>query len=413
MTAAAGRKPLEGIRVLEIGSVVLAPYAAQLLADMGASVIKIEPLNGDNTRRSGTVNHLDGGALFLNCNRGKQSIAVDLKRPESGAIIEALVRRSDVLIHNLRPDAAQRLGLDYATVQAVHPPIVYCGAYGFGANGPMAELAAYDDIIQAACGIAALNGAAQGEPGYAATLVADKTTALFVALGVTSALLRRATTGVGEQLEVAMFETMVHVTSVEHLDGLTFADAPGPAGYKRILNNWRRPHRTLDGSMAVLPYSRQNWIDFFAAAGRAEIMHEARFSDDNERPRHLPEMYRILSEVLPARTNAQWAAVCVEYDIPHSPVNSMADLVADPHLAQVGFWHHQQHPVEGCLRVPSFPVRYGGPGGDAQPAGRAPLLGEHTSSILASIGMARPDIDRLTHAGVVGIHRTKVQERAP
>lgn len=395
-------KPLQGIRVLEIGSVVLAPYAAQILADMGASVIKIEPPAGDNTRQLGYLRHPGAGTLFLNCNRGKRSIVLDLKHRGSAQVLERLVGHADVLIHNLRPDAAARVGLDYARVAAINQRIVYCGTYGFGAAGRLAPLAAYDDVIQAACGLAALQADTGGEPGYAPTVVADKTTALFVALGVMGALMRRGVDGAGEQIEVAMYETMVHFMSIEHLGGLSYADAPGPPGYQRILNDYRRPYRTRDGYMAVLPYNSRNWMDFFAAAGRPEVMQQPRFQNEAQRAQHIAELYRIVGEVLPEKTTAQWTAICQAHDIAHSPVNSLSDLVHEPHLQDVGFWHLMIHPTEGALRVPSFPVRLGGPGGDASPAGPAPGLGEHTEAILLELGFSRAEVARLAQDG--GVH---------
>jgi crotonobetainyl-CoA:carnitine CoA-transferase CaiB-like acyl-CoA transferase len=393
-------KPLENILVVEMGSVVLAPYATQVLADMGAEVIKVEPLTGDNTRKLGTTKNKGMGALFLNCNRGKKSLALDLKHPQG---IEALLRllgKADVLVHNMRGSAAQRLGISYEQLTKANPALVYCSAYGYGATGRYAARPAYDDVIQAGCGMAALRGRIDGKPSYAPTIVADKTTALYCVIGIMGALMRRAVTGKGEQMEVAMFETMVHYMSIEHLDGFSFEPPAGPGGYARLLNDFRRPHKTKDGFMAVLPYTPAQWQAFFDGAGRPDVLLDARFRDDAGRTKNIDAIYQVVSTLLPERTNAEWAALCTQADIPHSPVNDIGDLVADPHLADTGFWHHVKHPSEGAMLTPSFPVRYGGPQGDATPAGPAPLLGQHTLEVLQTAGYSCEQADALVASGV-------------
>lgn len=393
-------KPLENTLVVEMGSVVLAPYAAQVLADMGAEVIKVEPLAGDNTRRLGITKNKGMGALFLNCNRGKKSLALDLKHPDGIAALRRVLGKADVLIHNMRDSAAQRLGIGYGQLAEANPALVYCSAYGYGATGRYAARPAYDDVIQAGCGMAALRGRIDGKPSYAPTIVADKTTALFSVIGIMGALMRRAVTGKGEQMEIAMFETMVHYMSIEHLGGFSFEPPAGPGGYARLLNDFRRPHKTKDGFMAVLPYTAAQWKAFFDGAGRPEVLQDPRFCDDAGRTENIDAIYEVVSTILPARTNAEWAALCTQADIPHSPVNDIGDLVADPHLADTGFWHHVNHPTEGAMLTPSFPVRYGGPQGDATPAGPAPLLGQHTLEVLQSAGYTREQADALVASGV-------------
>lgn len=395
-------KPLADVRVIEMGSVVLAPYAGQLLADLGATIVKVEPLSGDTTRNLGHAEHPGMAALFLNCNRGKQSIALDVAKAEGLAVLKRLVAGADVFLHNMRFDSAERLGIDYAKLVEVNPTLVYCATYGYGAAGRGARRPAYDDIIQAGCGVAALNGAIDGVPGYAPTIMADKTTALFVVIGIMGALMQRAATGEGRQIEVPMLETMTHFLSIEHLNGLTWDVPVAPSGYARLLDANRRPHRTKDGYLAVLPHSERQWRMFFALVGRGDVLADPRFADTASRARNIEALYRVVSETLPSRTSAEWTELFTNNDIPCGPVNSLEDLVADGHLRDVGFWHRMEHPTEGTLRVPSFPVRDGGPHGDATPAGAAPALGQHTESLLRDAGYGQDAVDALIASGVAG-----------
>lgn len=394
-------KPLAGIRVIEVGGVVLAPYAGQLLADMGASVVKIEPIKGDSTRSLGHAEHVDMASLFLNCNRGKQSIALDLRQPEALLVLEKLTAGADVFLHNMRFDSAERLGIGYAQLRKTNLSLVYCATYGYGAAGRGARRPAYDDIIQAGCGIAALKGAVDGTPGYAPTIIADKTTALFVVVGIMGALMERGRTGEGCEMEVPMLETMTHFVSIEHLNGLTWQVQKAPSGYTRLLNSYRRPHRTKDGYLAVMPHSESQWQKFFTVVGRKDVLTDPRFADAASRSRNIEAMYVVVSETLPTRTTADWTELFIRNDVPYGPVNTLEDLVADEHLADVGFWHLAHHPTEGALRVPSFPVRYGGPHGDATPAGPAPSLGEHSEQLLREAGYEASGIAALEKLGAV------------
>lgn len=394
-------KPLAGLHVVEMGSVVLAPYAAQVLADLGANIIKIEPIGGDATRKAGTLGPGGTGSLFLNCNRGKRSLAVDLKHPEGRGLVRELLARADVLLHNMRSDAIARLGFDFASVHALNPRLVYCSAYGYGGAGRYSDRPAYDDIIQAASGVAAIKGRIDGKPAYAPTILADKTTALFAVIGIQAALARRAHTGIGEELEVAMFETMVNFVSVEHLDGFTFDPPRGTSGYDRLMTDFRRPHRTRDGYLAVLPYNAQQWESFFTAAGRAELVQDPRFADDASRSRNIGLLYEQVATILVERTCAEWEAMLLAFDIPHARVNDIDDLVNDAHLRDVGFWHRYTHQSEEQLRVPAFPVKIGGPKGSATPALSVPQAGEHTGEILDELGYSPLAIEDLVNRAVV------------
>ncbi len=394
-------KPLAGVRVVEVGSVVLAPYAGSLLADMGADVIKIEAPGGDSTRNLGHAEHPGMGSVFLACNRGKKSVVLDLRQPEALAVLKKLVAESDVFLHNMRADSAERLGIGYQALKAINSKLVYCASYGYGAAGRGARRPAYDDIIQAGCGVAALTGAITGTPAYAPTIIADKTTALFIVVGIMGALMERGRTGEGRELEVPMLETMTHFLSVEHLNGLTWQHAPAPSGYRRLMNAYRRPHRTKDGYLAVMPHSESQWRKFFNAVGRPDVLTDPRFATAADRSRNIEAMYVIVSEELPKRTSAEWSDIFTRHDVPFGPVNTLDDLVVDEHLADVGFWHEVDHPSEGKLRVPSFPVRDGGPYGDATPALIAPLLGEHTREVLRSLHYGEAEIAAMERSAAV------------
>jgi len=394
-------KALDGMRVVEVCSVVLGPYAASLLAEFGADVVKIEPPAGDSTRTMGVSRHSGMGSFFLGVNRGKRSIGLDMASDEGKAVLRDLVRDADVFLHNTRFDSAQRLGIDYATLSALNPRLVYCATYGYGARGRNAKRAAYDDVIQAGSGLVALKGRIDGTPTYTPTILADKTTAQFVAMGIMAALMERNATGKGKQLEVAMNETMTYFVALEHLAGRTFDPPLGDAGYARLLTRYRRPHRTQDGYLSVMPHNDKQWKKFFTIVGRPDIITDPRFAEREVRARNTDALYEEVSRILPTRPTAEWEKLFNEHDVPYGPVLSLEDLLDDGHMADVGFWHRVQHPTEGALVVPAFPVRDGGPDGDATPTSIAPTLGQHSEEILRELGYPAGKIDKLLHDGVV------------
>jgi crotonobetainyl-CoA:carnitine CoA-transferase CaiB-like acyl-CoA transferase len=396
-------KSLLGVTVVEMGSVVLAPYAAQILADMGASVIKIEPLEGDSTRHLGHAQNSGMAAVFLNCNRGKQSVCVDLKQREGLAVVHRLAGTADVFLHNMRYETAMKREIAYENLSAINPRLVYCATYGFGAAGRNSRKPAYDDIIQAATGIPAMRERIDGTPAYAPTILADKTTAIFAVVGILGALLEREKSGLGKQLEVPMFETMAHFMSIEHLNGLTWEPPVAPSGYERLLTAFRRPHRTKDGWLAVMPHNEKHWRKFFTLLGRQDVLDDPRFADPASRSRNVEHLYLVISEILPTRTNAEWTEIFTRGDVPFGPMNQLEDLINDPHLEDVGFWQMMDHGTEGRLRAPSFPVRDGGPKGESGANLRpAPALGEDTVGVLSSIGYNDAEIKLMLSRGVVG-----------
>jgi crotonobetainyl-CoA:carnitine CoA-transferase CaiB-like acyl-CoA transferase len=387
---------LAGIRVIDATAVVLGPYASQILADMGADVIKVEPPAGDMARHIPPMRSPAMGATFLTTNRNKRSLALDLKAPGAHAALLRLVARADVFLHNMRAAAIEQLGLTYARLRQANERLIYCAAWGFGHDGPYAGQPAYDDIIQALSGAADLETRLHGAPGYMPSLIADKVTGITAAYAIAMALFARERTGRGTELEVPMLETMAGFFMTEHLAAATYADSDGKAGYRRQLIA-RGPYRTADGHIAALPYSRKNWTRFFEAVGRPDLAADPRVTDDARRSHALSELYAILADILPTRSSAEWLALFRRLDIPAARMNTLDGVIDDPHLAAVGFFQHMTHPSEGTIRMPGIPVRVDGEQGQVRRP--APRLGEHTREVLTEAGLSSAEIDALCRSG--------------
>jgi crotonobetainyl-CoA:carnitine CoA-transferase CaiB-like acyl-CoA transferase len=389
--------PLAGVRVIDCSTVVLGPWAAQQLGDLGADVVKVEPPEGDTTRQLGPMRNPDMGAFYLAVNRNKRSVVLDLKQESARRALLRLAAGADVLLHNYRPSAARRLGMSYEMFRAVNPGLLYVSTYGFRAAGPYGDKPAYDDIIQAASGIAAVQTALVGEPRYVPTIVADKTSSMTVLVAVLAGLHHKARTGEGQEIEVPMFESMVAWVMVEHLYGESHVPATETIGYKRILNRYRRLFKTKDGHLAILPYSDQNWRDFFALAGRTDLLEDPRYKTLGTRLRHIETLYAELGEIATTRTSAEWLAELDRRSIPAMVVNSLEALLHDPHLEATGFWQVLEHPTEGTLRLPGIPAAY-----SRTPASirrLPPRLGEHSHEILREAGLSAAEIEAMLAAG--------------
>ena len=385
--------PLAGIKVLDLTTVVLGPLATQILGDLGAEVIKIEAPEGDIMRYAGPARHREMGHVFLNLNRNKRSLVLDLKRPEAAPVLLALVAQSDVLMHNMRPQAMARLGFAWERLQEVNPRLVYCSAQGYGRDGPFADRPAFDDIIQGGCGLVSLEMATGGDARFVPTLIGDKTVGLTMVYAVLAALLQRAQTGRGQAVEVPMLETMTAFVMAEHMGGLTFDPPIGPPGYARMLAPDRRPHRTADGHICILPYTDRHWRDFFRIAGRPELAADPRLADAPTRSRHVAELYALVAQCVRDRPSAYWLDRLKAADIPCGPVNPLSELPADAQLDAVDFFPLAEHPSEGSIRITRPPVRFG----EADCALRhpAPRLGEHSREILREAGFGEREIDDL------------------
>ncbi|HZU89288.1 MAG TPA: CoA transferase [Stellaceae bacterium] len=382
--------PLAGITVVDLTSVVLGPLATQILGDLGADIVKVESPEGDIMRYAGPARHREMGHVFLNLNRNKRSLVLDLKQPEAAPILLALVARSDVFMHNMRPQAINRLGFGYERLRAVNPRLVYCAAHGYGQDGPLADRPAFDDIIQGASGFAALAMETSGEARFVPTLVGDKTVGLTMVYAVMAALIQRLQTGEGQRVEVPMLETMTAFVMAEHMGGLTFDPPLGPPGYARMLAPDRRPHRTADGHICILPYTDRHWKDFFRVAGRPDLVDDPRIADAATRARHFVELYALVAECVRMRPTAHWLAALKQADIPCGPVNPLAELPNDEQLAAVDFFPRVEHPSEGPIRIVRPPVKFGA--ADCALRRPAPRLGEHSREILAEIGLGEAEI---------------------
>jgi crotonobetainyl-CoA:carnitine CoA-transferase CaiB-like acyl-CoA transferase len=373
--------PLQGVRVLDLTTVVMGPFATQILGDMGADVVKIESPGGDSMRKVGPFRHPGMGPLYLQANRNKRSVVLDLKQPEDRQALLGLVPEADVLVYNIRPQAMRRLGLDYETLAAINPGLIVCGAFGFGEGGPYAGRPAYDDILQAASGLSSLFERVDGVPSYAPINICDRTVGLYVANALLGALFHKERTGEGQSIELPMFETMAQFVLGDHIGGAAFVPALGETGYKRLLSTQRGPYPTRDGHLCVVVYTDEHWRKFSAMTGSPDLVAtDPRFATLQSRTVHAEHMGAFLAASLPSRTTAEWIELFGRADIPASPVNSLEDLLADPHLQAVGFWQEIEHPSEGLLRVTKPP----GTWSRTQPDVRrlAPRLGEHNEEVL-------------------------------
>lgn len=391
--------PLEGVKVVEMTSVVLGPYACQMLGDLGADVIKIEPPAGDTNRNLGPhSNNSDMCSMYLGCNRNKRSVALDLKSETGKQAALDIMKNADVVVHNFRPQAMARLGLDYEAVKAVNPEVVYCATYGYSKGGPYGDKGALDDSIQAASGAAALAEKVLGEPRYMPTIIADKTTAMFVVQSVLAALFHKQRTGEGQEIEVPMFESMVSFVMTEHLWGQSFDPALDKAGYVRLMAEHRKPYRCKDGKyIAVLPYWDNHWLTFCEISGRPELAQDERFINMATRLKNINESYRVTGEILAEKTRDEWLELLGNTKVPTMVVNSLDDLIEDPHLVDTGFWQEMDHPTEGKLRLASPPMNFSKtPASIRRPQ---PRLGENTTEVLAEAGYSQEQIDKMLASG--------------
>ena len=389
--------PLDGVSILELSSVVLGPWACQILGDMGAEVIKVEPPYGDSNRVLGASRNPGMAALYLTCNRNKRSIVLDLKQESGRAAALKLAERVDVLIHNNRPQVMSKLGLNYDDVKAVNPEIIYCGAYGYAKDGPYGSKGALDDSIQSVAGVAMLTQMVLGEPRYLPTVIADKTTALGVVYAVTAALFHRERTGVGQEIEVPMFESMVYYVMAEHLWGMTFEPPIGTAGYKRLMSYHRKPYKTKDGYIAILPYLDNHWKSFCEVSGRTDLLEDKRFTTLSDRVQNIDDTYEETAKTMATRTTNEWLDIFDKTSVPINVVNTLDGLIDDPHLNAVNFWEIVDHPTEGRIRMMGFPVNFSATPADVRRL--PPRLGENSIEILREANLSQAEIDAMLESG--------------
>lgn len=390
---------LNGFRVLDLTTVVLGPFSTQMLGDFGAEVIKIENLNGDMMRAVRPGKSDEMGAGFINCNRNKDCIAINLKADQGKEIFYRLVQTADAVVHNMRNKTAVNLGIGYEDLKAINPGIVYCGAQGFGEKGPSSDIPAYDDIIQAASGLAYLNSDEKGSPRYLPTIVADKVSGLQLTVAVLGGLINKLRTNEGCFIESPMFEGLVAFLMAEQLAGHSYIPSIGNTGYDRLTAPYRRPYPTKDGYMAILPYSTKNWVDFFNMVGRSEWSTWEIVTDPIKRSESINTLYEKIFEIAPEKTTEEWCEMLRHANIPHTKVNRLDDLIDDDHLKEVGMFESYEHPSEGAMR--QVRSHYSMKGIDQLEDKSAQLIGESTEKILLGLGYSSDEIRGLANSSVI------------
>ncbi len=382
--------PLAGMRVVDMTTVVFGPYCTQILADLGAEVIKVEPEEGDTARGIGTPPATPlMGPVHLRLNRGKRSVVWDLRSEHGREAMRRLLQGADAFIHNIRPDAIKRIGLDYDAVCALRPEIVYVHCTGFGLDGPYAGLQAYDDIIQAASGATALLPRVDGNPRprYLPMLFADKVSGLHAAYATLAAVVSRLRDGQGQHVEVPMFEVISSFNMLEHLCNQTYDPPTGPWGYPRQLDPVRQPMPTQDGYLSIAPYVDERWVRFFEAAGHPEVVLEARFATKELRKQNMSQMYEVAETLLPHKTTAEWLRLLKDAHVPAIHVNTIGDVLDDPHLQAVGLFKRREHPTEGGYVEVRQPVRFSS--FDYPDLSHAAAIGEHTAELERELGLEK------------------------
>lgn len=404
------KRPLEGIRIIDLSAVIMAPFATQFLGDMGADIIKVEQPGGDPIRGMGPLRNNDMGAIFLAANRSKRSVVLDLKHPDGVAALKELMKGADALIYNMRPQAMERLGLSYEACTAVNPRLVYAGIYGYSQDGPYAAKPAYDDLIQGACAIPSLFPMIDGgKPRYVPTAIVDRSMSFWAIGQIVTALFHQLRTGEGQRVDITMFEVMAGFVLSDHMNGRTFEPPAGPAGYPRMLTRHRQPYRTSDGYVCVLIYTDRHWRRFYEAIGRADdFERDPRLHNIKNRTENIDALYRELGEIFATRTSAEWLELLERADIPAMPLHDLDSLIADPHLEAIGFFPVVDHPTEGRLRMTAFPTKWS----RTQPAPTSlpPRTGQHSAEVLREIGYSDERIRDLARRGVTAIPETSSAE---
>lgn len=385
---------MQGIRVVDLSTTLMGPTSTMYMARMGADVIKVEAPPGDPPRYIGKGRSPGMGPIFMNMNWGKRSIVIDLKAQSGRDALQRILKSADVFVHNMRPKAAARLGLDASTVMAQFPKLIHCTMRGYG-DGPYEDEAAYDDVVQGVTGIAAVQGGVDA-PAYVVTPVVDKTMALAGAMALLAAVVRRCSSGRGEAVVVPMFEFMASWLLIEQQGGWVFDPPIGPTGYARTASPDRRPYRTSDGYICILLYTDRQWEKFCSMVGRPELASDSRYSNIGGRVDHADFLLAFVAEVISKRTTQDWLELFKRESIPAMPVKSVDDLFEDEHLRAVNFFEEIDHHTEGKLKLARLPFKFSGGSSPVRPA---PRLGEHTREILLQAGYGETEIDTLLRSG--------------
>lgn len=392
-------RPLDGIKIVDMSTMLMAPYATQLLGDLGADIIKIESPEGDPVRGIGPLKNPGMGAIFLNCNRSKRSVVLDVKQPDGLQAALDIIKGADVLLTNLRPQVMERLQLTYEQVSEVNPRIIYASLFGYDQKGPYAHKPAFDDLIQGAVAIPSLSQMAYGgEPTLAPTAIIDRGVALWAVGQVNAALFHQLKTGEGQKIDLPMFEFMTSFVMSDHMAGETFEPAIGPMGYARILSPDRRPYKTKDGYICVMVYTDKQWRSFFKAIDReADFENDPRLQSMTTRTENIDAIYSELADLLLTRTSKEWLDLMDKADVPSMPLHTLESLMADPQLEAIDFFKMIDHPSEGRIRDMAIPSTWSK--SQPAPSGFAPQLGEHSQEVLSEIGYSEERIADLMKCG--------------
>ena len=391
--------PLQGIKVIDMTTVLMGPYATQMLGDYGADIIKVEQLEGDVTRLIGPTRHPGMGPVFLNTNRSKRSICLDLKMPAGREALLRLIASADVLVYNVRPQAMARLQLGYDVVSKINPRLIYAGVFGFGQDGPYAAKPAYDDLIQGATGLPALMAqTSDGVPRYVPNALVDRIVGLTAVGAICASLVHRDRTGQGQRLDIPMFETMASFVMGDHMGGLTYEPPLDQGGYARHLSRDRRPYQTSDGYICVIVYNDKQWENFFQATGRDDLRRDAKFATFAGRAVNIDVVYGELARIFKTRTTGEWTELLNKADVPVMPMHDLESMLQDPHLVATGYFPVVTHPTEGPIRNMKVSATWSET--RAEPVRLAPRLNEHGAEILREAGFSTDEIATLAREGV-------------
>lgn len=392
--------PLKGIRILDLSSVLMGPYTTQILGDYGAEVIKVEAPAGDLVREILPARTKGMGAMFLNSNRSKESIVLDLKRPGGRKTILRLVAECDVIVTNIRPHKMDRLGLTWKALSEANPRLIYAALVGFDQTGPYAGRPAYDDLIQGGACIPHSFQRAGQDPAYVPAAISDRIVGMSAVNAILAALLERERSGLGQKVEVPMFETMLSMIMADHMQGLTFDPPLDEGGYKRHLSPNRKPYKTKDSFICALIYNDGHWKRFFREIGRPEMLaDDPRYANFAARMEHIDEVYAELSDLMKTKTTKEWLEIFEHADVPAFPMHSYLSVLEDPHLLETGFFEMVEHPTEGLIRQMAVPTRFSRT--PAKSEKHAPRLGAQGETILSRLGFDIDEIAELVKTGTL------------
>lgn len=388
--------PLKGIKIVDMSTVVMGPYATQILGDLGADIVKIENIGGDIMRYAGKSPTPLMGPVYMRCNRNKKSLELDLAKPSAKKAVNSLIKKADIFITNIRLSGLERLDYNYEKVKEINPNIIYVHCVGFGSDGPYGGRQAYDDLVQAASGVTELISQATGspEPRYIPSIIADKTAALHAVYATIAGLFHRERSGEGQFIEVPMFESFVSFNMVENLYGPTFVPSQGPMVYPRSIEPNRKPFPTKDGFIGIVPYNDEHWFKLFELAGSKEVMDDPKFLTFKDRTENISQLYAKVGEVTKKKSTQEWVDLLEKAQIPYMPVQKMSEILKDDHLTKIGFFEQRKHPTEGTYISLKHPVKF-----SETPAvvlRDPPKVGQDNFEILSDLGYNEEQINEIT-----------------